>query len=400
MPTRCALTAVVALCMCSFLSGCSQEPLDPGAVNDHSRDINKTQSQRTNFVTQSDPVENVLPPSAARVPNRSQTVDGVLTPSVVHPDQFIADDDVFALVARPTELAESSSLSRLLDHFVSNENVGMDSTHMDWVSVSGTEGALETGHEMENITIAVHTLEVVSPAELLSARFPDASLDSVTRDGVSYIRLTGVTNESLEMVKAQDGTTSAVTRVHSVPAMALYHQDDQTFVFCAESRLETVLQAGSGHYLRSLLNSYDSEAPVMAAVSGLARRQNSSGTASLLMPQLATVQRSADAVVVQFQPDTTNLLDARVYVTSGRRVSGLFDAMRNCHDRTCERISSIAELAPPELKPIMQSLHELLIDAEFANHSDFVQLTLSSQESFSRLCESVADILQPRVAVR
>jgi len=323
-----------------------------------------------------------------------------LSDGAVQPEQYLSDDAVFALIVRPTLLSSSVAVSPLVEQFSIGEQVGVDSSKMEWVCVSGTSSTFDVGREMESITVAARTTTPVDIDQLVKSKFPNAHAESVSLNGLEYVQLTGITNQSLEMVADERGRTSAVKRVHSVPAMALWQSDSNTVVFCAEDRLTAVLNSESGQELRTLLADSSTDAPVVLAATGWGDDLNVPASLNMFVPYLGEVISHAQSAVMQFQPDSEQVLVTRIYTAPGHGVGSLMKATTRCHGETCERIAGFGALAAVELSPIMDEVLELFEGAEFVEHRDSVELALTSQGGIARICDGISALMQPAVASR
>lgn len=394
-------TALLTLTVCVLMSGCGQSSSSQPPV--------RVQSETTQL---SDTAPSVTIESHATVTNTSANDDTVspvlddqpaaaeLSDGAVQPEQYLSDDAVFALIVRPALLSNSIAMSPLVEQFSIADQVGIDSVDMEWVCISGTASAFDVGREMENITVAARTAMPVDINQLVESKFPNANPEMVSRNGLDYIQLTGITNQSLEMVTDEQGQTSAVKRIHSVPTMALWQSDSNTVVFCTEDRLTTVLNSESGQELRTVLANSSTDTPVVLAATGWAPDIEVPNSVKMFAPSLDDVIGHAQSAVVQLQTDSEQVLVTRLYTAPGHGVDSLTKAAERCHGETCDRIGGFGAIAPVELKPIMDELLALFKAADFTQHQDCVELTLTSQDGLAKICEGISTLMQPAVASR
>jgi len=314
-------------------------------------------------------------------------------------DEFLADDDTFALIVRPQDLAESPALSVLGNHFSVRDQVGGESSDMEWVGIFGPTKALELGHEMENITIVARTVDPVDLNEIADARFPNAEQEIIQQDGVEWIRLSGVTRESLEIVKDKRGRSCAVKRVQSAPSMALHQIDSQMFIVCAEDRLTDVLTPSEPGLLAERLGQANLTAPVVLVITEPAGATAGS-TVNMFVPELPSVLENSDAITVHFQPDAAHALDACFYAAVGQTPASLASAVGRCRAKTTEVVRGFLALAPEELRPVIGSLGDLLDGATVQQSDESVRLTIAANEHVLAFYEGLAGLLQPRIAAR
>lgn len=315
------------------------------------------------------------------------------------PDQFLTEDDTFALIVRPQDLAESSALSVLGNHFSVRDQVGFESSDMEWVCISGTAKVLEAGHEMENITIIARTVDPVDLNDIADARFPNAEQETIQQDGMEWIRLSGVTRESLEIVKDKRGRSSAVKRIRAAPSMALHRIDSRMFVVCAEERLNDVLMPSEPRLLAERLGQANLTAPVVLVITEPAGTTADSPV-NMFVPELSSVLKYSDSITVHFQPDASDALDARFYAAVGQTPASLASVVGSCQAKTTEVVRGFSALAPEELKPVIGSLRDLLDGATVHLSDESVRLTIAANEHVSALYESLARLLEPRIAAR
>ncbi len=393
--------AILALTLCLALTGCGQSSSNPPAVRVQSGTTRPGEARPPmavgSQVTAANPTaaNDTVSPVSDDYSTAGES-DGV----TFQPESYLSDDDVFALIVRPEELSNSVVLSTLIEQFSLADQVGVDSSEMEWVCVSGTASTFDVGREMESITVAARTTTPVDIEQLVKSKFPNAHTETVSQNGQEYVQLTGITNQSLEMVTDEQGRTSAVKRIHSVPTMALYQSDSNTVVFCAEHRLNGVLTSASGQALRTLLSDSSTNAPVVLAATGWGDELALPVSLSMFVPHLNDVIRCAQSVVVKFQPDSERVLATRIYTAPGHGVGRLMKATTNCHGETCERIAGFGALAAVELRPIIDEVLELFKGAVFFEHQDSVELALTSQGGLTRICEGLSALMQPTVASR
>jgi hypothetical protein len=394
-------TTLFTLTVCVLMSGCGQSPSSQPPL--------RVQSGTTQL---SDTAPLVTIESHTTVTNASANADTVspvmddqpaaaeLSDAAVQPEQYLSDDAVFALIVRPALLSNSVAVSSMLEQFSIADQVGIDSSEMEWVCISGTASTFDVGREMESITVAARTATPVDIDQLVKSKFPNAHPETVSRNGVDYIQLTGITNQSLEIVTDEQGRTSAVKRIHSVPTMALWQSDSNTVVFCTEDRLTTVLNSESGQELRTILANSSTDAPVVLAATGWDVGIEVPASLNMFVPSLNDVISHAQSAVVQFQTDSEQVLVARIYTAPGHGVGSLTKAAERCHGETCGRIGGFGALAAVELKPIMDELLALFKAADFVQHRNCVELTLTSQDGLAKICEGISALMQPAVASR
>jgi hypothetical protein len=118
----------------------------------------------------------------------------------------------------------------------------------------------------------------------------------------------------------------------------------------------------------------------------------------MFVPSLNDVISHAQSAVVQFQTDSEQVLVARIYTAPGHGVGSLTKAAERCHGETCGRIGGFGALAAVELKPIMDELLALFKAADFVQHRNCVELTLTSQDGLAKICEGISALMQPAVA--
>jgi hypothetical protein len=391
--------SICTLTLCSLLSGCGQSGSDTNVVRIQSNEppvtvkVRSTGEQPSVVMTNERGSQAVT--AAAPKTSAPQGVD-----SDIHPECFLTDSDVFAVIVHPTQLAESQVLGPVFEQFYVADHVGVASSEMDWVCVAGTDAAFEPGHEMENITIAARTMAAIDADEILSSKFPTAHTEQVDLDGLKYTRLTGITNQSLEMTVDDQGRSSAVNRIHSVPPMALYQQDANTFVVCAESRLKDVLNDQTGQNICRLLDASDLQAPLVFAAVKSHNDIDLPASLKMFVPKLDDLMKYAEAISGRFQPDGSEILTARVYVQKDHSIDSLTSAATECHANVCDRVAGFGALASPELKPVLEGLHELLNAADIDRQRDSVRLTFTSQAALAKVCEGLRALVPQTVAAR
>ena len=107
-----------------------------------------------------------------------------------------------------------------------------------------------------------------STFEIAESLYANGELQEVSTDGHSYLRVSGLTENTIETTSDAEGNSSEVVNFDTAAEMAVYEYDAYTYVVCQEALLPYILsQEDTVGDLRTLVTGTESTSPLFFATS-------------------------------------------------------------------------------------------------------------------------------------
>ncbi len=386
------MSAAATLACVTLVTGCGESTLQPvGQVKSHSSDA----------VTAS-PTGQPAAVTAADSSTSAQT-----DPVQWTDFPFMTSADAVVSVIQPAALAESPALQKLLSALPAGKvNLPIPPAETEWVAIYATPLVDDDGSLTGDTTMVLKLNRPSSVYEIAESRFDTDQLEDVEVNGRSYLRVSGLSEESIEVTTDADGKASEILNLNVAPQMAVYEHDEFTFVVCEEGRLPFVLDRSEIESpLRTLVGNADSRSPIFVAASFRNRPMLSNALknqASSLDDGgvFQTLAANTEAVVLTGDFDGDDLLTLSLTAAGTEQADSIEQSVQTSAKAAAEFLQQMQAFAAPETKSLFETGQKLVQGVSVSRNGNSIDVAMTNPGNLPAFFSSLAAMFGQKLAAK
>ena len=373
-------TAIAILAIASITCGCSQKT-----------EIQTSKQQHT----QQEPEQLE---SAETTQVASATTEAVTRPELNWADfPFMKPNDSVVAVMSPAKLAKSPSISKLIAALpLEDISLTIPPSETEWVAVYTNPLVNADNSLTGEATMVIKLNRPSSTFEIAESRYSNAELKEVSTDDHSYLRVSGLTENTIETTSDAEGNSSEVVNFDTAAEMAVYEYDAYTYVVCEEARLPYVLSQEEETVgdLRTLVTGTESTSPLFFASS----IKDRTILKEALAIQAADIQEggmlqilatNTDQIILSLDTDNEQLLQMSVQTTDAGQATEIEQAIMALVESGSQFVAEMKAFENPQTASIFALARSILSGVAVTSKDAHVQVTVTNPgnlpEAFSTL---------------
>lgn len=387
-----AVSATAALACAVFIPGCGQSTPQPvGQLQTRSGHADSASSS-TQAVTaeESAPVAEI----------QSRAVQWNEFP-------FMTSSDAVVSVIQPAALASSPAVRSLLSVLPTGRmDLPISPSETEWVAIYAAPLVDDDGSLTGDTTMVLKFTRPSSVYEVAESRFDSDQFEDVEVDGRSYLRVSGLSEESVEITQDEDGNTSEILNLNVAAPMAVYEHDEFTFVVCEEGRLPFVLaQSENESSLRSLVGEPDRATPLFVAASF----QNRPILSDALQNQTSTLDEegvlqklaaNAESVVLTGDLEGQSIFTLSLTGSGTENADAIESSVRSSAEAAQEFLQQMQAFAAPETKSLFETGQNLVKGVSVSRHGNTVDVAMTNPGDLPEFFSSLATLFSQQLAAK
>ena len=372
-------TAIAILAIASITCGCSQKT-----------EIQTSKQQHTQQVPEQ-------PESAETTQVSSANTEAATRPELNWTDfPFMKPNDSVVAVMSPAKLASSPSISKLTAALpLEDISLTISPSETEWVAVYTNPLVNADNSLTGEATMVIKLNRPSSTFEIAESRYSNAELQEVSTDGHSYLRVSGLTENTIETASDAEGNSSEVVNFDTAAEMAVYEYDAYTYVVCEEARLPYILsQEDTVGDLRTLVTGTESTSPLFFATS----IKDRTILKEALAIQAADIQEggmlqilatNTDQMILTLDTDNDQLLQMSVQTTDTEQATAIERAIIASVESGSQFVAEMKAFENPQTASIFALARSILSGVAITSKDAHVQVTVTNPgnlpEAFSTL---------------
>lgn len=320
---------------------------------------------------------------------------------------FMTPSDAVVSVIQPAALASSPACKKLLSALPSGGiDLPISPAETEWIAIYAAPLVDDDGSVTGDTTMVLKFNRPSSVYEVAESRFDTEQFEDVIVDGRSYLRVSGLSEESVEVSTDQDGNTSEILNLNVAAPMAVYEHDEFTFVVCEEGRLPFVLeQSDSESPLRKLVGVPDNGTPIFVAASFQGRPMLSDALrnqASTLDEEsiYQSVAANAESVILTADFEGQNLFTVALTGSGPQNADAIESAVRSSAESAQEFLQQMQAFASPETRFLFATGQDLVKGVSVSRHGNTVDVAMTNPGDLPEFFSSLATLFSQQLAAK
>jgi len=316
----------------------------------------------------------------------------------------MTDTDRVLAVVQPAALAQSATLNSALKLLPQVDlDLSISPSETEWVAIYAAPLVDDDGGLTGDVTLVMKLNRPSSVTEIAESRFDSDQMEAVEVDGLSYLRVSGLTTESVEQPSGSDSETQGIVNLEVAPVMAVYEHDQYTYVVCEEGRLKFVLdRAETQSPLRSLVNDVDPNSPICLAVSfqdrpllsdAVSKQSESLGNGQLL----AGLASNADSVLMTVDLEGDELSRTAITASDDARAAVIEELVRSSVRLGGEFLKQLQGQATPETTALLDTGQKLVDGIQIQRKETTVIVQIMNPGDLPQFFKSLTAMVGPSV---
>ena len=386
-----AVSAAATLACVTLVTGCGESTPQPvGQVKSHSSDAA--------------PVSPTGQPVAVIAKDSSAATQEAPVQWTDFP--FMTSADAVVSVIQPAALAESPALKKLFSALPAGKvNLPIPPAETEWVAIYATPLVDDDGGLTGDTTMVLKLNRPSSVYEIAESRFDTDQLEDVEVNGRSYLRVSGLSQETIEVTTDADGNASEILNLNVAPQMAVYEHDEFTFVVCEEGRLPFVLDRSEIESpLRTLVGNADSDSPIFVAASfqdrpmlsdALKNQASSLGDGSLFQ----TLAANTESVILIGDFEGKDLLTLSLTAAGTEQADSIEKSVQASAKGAAEFLQQMQAFAAPETKMLFET-GQNLVQVSVSRNGNTIDVAMTNSGDLPVFFSSLAAMFGQRLAAK
>ena len=313
---------------------------------------------------------------------------------------FMTSNDRVVAIVRPSLLSESATLRNALDLLPFNKSdLPISPADTDWVAIYAAPLVDDNDDLTGDVTLVVKLNRPSSVTEIAESRFATDQFETVADDGLTYLRVSGLTRESAEQPAEADGKTNGVVNVETEPDMAVYEYDEMTYVVCEEGRLKFVLDRSDiDSPLRLLMQHVDRKSSMCIGVCFQDRPLLSAAlqTQATKMPGdvlLKTLAANVQSVVASCDLDGETLVNLSLTSSAEDQAVAIEQAVQNAVGSGETSLQALGSDADDTTQQLVKTGQQLLEGIQVARQNMTVEVVVANPGNLPQFFKSLASLV-------
>ncbi|MEO1999460.1 MAG: hypothetical protein ABGZ17_29795, partial [Planctomycetaceae bacterium] len=313
---------------------------------------------------------------------------------------FMTAADRLVAVVQPATLAESATLISALELLpLGDNNLPIPPSETEWVAIYAAPLIDDDGGITGDVTVVLKLNRPSSVSEIAESRFDTDQFESVEADGLSYLRVSGLTRESKDQPTDADSKSRGIVNLEVVPDMAVYEYDEYTYVVCEEGRLDFVLNRSDIESpLRDLVGQVESKSPLFLAmcfqdrplVSSALETQAGSLDESKL---LQTFAANSEAVVLSGDLEGETMVRMAFKTSANEQADAIERAVHSAVMTGGESLDALRAVASPATQQMVETGQKLLDGIKIERNKMAVDVAITNPGNLPQFFKSLATLV-------